>query len=660
MGTRGICLLLALTSMLSAEDFHKLPAWAQAAALEVLNKPIPDADAWVVLEQTEMAYIGGGEVRTKHLRVVKILTERGVNEAGYILRGLGGKASRINRLKGWNLRPDGELVKLDNDHVLSSGTSDATSVSTTVATLAVLPRATKGSWVAFESEETTKFPGGPLSRFQILEENPIHRFLLLAAKKEGWFSELKQVSLQLEAFHFKPWLKDAEIQSGPSLQILDLPALPKDEGAQPPSEDVLPEVMVRFEDPELKDVPPTKSWDVFARYFHDSYKTRYSGKSEIGLLEKDPEMGLLAIHRWMTRGLIYRQVYLSPERGWTPERAAETIRKRYGDCKDLASCFVSEARAMGLKAYPVLCKIQEGTAHSSDCVSVASFNHVIAAVQLEKSLGLPAEIETPKGRFLLVDLTSRSTPLGLLPSGHRNREVLICQEAGGLWVHIPISAVQQPTCNVRLDGRVDGPGRLEATLRFQEQGDALGLRSTYLGQGAQGLREFLLRNYLDLPLTGALDLVQVGDPLEIEKPFEVQLRLNHPDGFHLQGQEGILVSWGLPGTPGPIQKPGRPRQFPILIEDISRCDYEATLHLPWPVTPVVTAKKIDTPVRMIDWSAAEAREGAGSVVHLTFREQKHDAYFDYPDREHGLGVWKNDRLQVRELYREGFAFKLLK
>lgn len=651
-------LFLGLAMVAQAQDLRKLPDWAQAAAAEVAGKPLPEADAWIVLDRTEMAYTGDGEIRTRKFRLAKIISERGLNEASYWLRGLGGKTSKVKKLKGWNLRPDGELVKLSDDWVATLGASSALNISTDQVTIAFLPRATKGSWVAFESQEVFNYPMGPFDVFGAMEVRPIHRWELSLAKQEGWFTDLKQVMVHLDIRHFQPWVKGVELESGKSLKILDLPGFPEDESAHPAVLDVLPSVLVRFEDPKLKEIPSIQSWDLMAQHFQDRYAERFSAKSEMGISDKDPLKVVQAIQKWMTRELTYRQVYLSPERGWIPEFVSETLRKRYGDCKDLASCFISEARIAGLKSYPVLARIVEGHAAASDPVSFLSFNHVIAAVKLEQTLGFPAEIDTPKGRFLLVDPTDRFAPAGTLHAGHRGREVLICTETGGIWVRIPQAAVMTPLTKVTLDGDVLPTGHLDATMTLEEVADGAGLRQACIGRGPQKMREYLLESFLDLPPTGTLEVLKVGDAFDVDHPFVVSFKFSHPDGFHLQGGEGVLATLGLPAVPNPIQKAGKPRQYPVQWNGVGKLDYRARIRLPWRANPVLPALSAQTPFRSVEWTAKAVVADGKSTLELTFHQQRKDAFFDFIDREKGLLEWKKDRNQIKTLLNDGLAFKL--
>ena len=52
-----------------------------------------------MLDRTEFAYMGNGEIRRRHFRLVQVLGEKGIGEGVYSLHGLGGNSSRIKKLK---------------------------------------------------------------------------------------------------------------------------------------------------------------------------------------------------------------------------------------------------------------------------------------------------------------------------------------------------------------------------------------------------------------------------------------------------------------------------------------------------------------------------------------------------------------------------------
>lgn len=656
---RAVFLLLLASLRGLAQDASLLPAWAaphaQAASAEAEPK---NADAWVLLDRTEIAYAGEGEVRVRHLRLVKVLTERGLQAGTFVLSGLGGQASNVRRLKGWNVRPGGDLDRLEQDSVVTLDADSSDQLSTRTLTAAVVPRVVKGSLVAFESLQVFKHPMGPVEEAYPLEQHPVRRWELQVAKKDGWFTNLRQVDIRMETRHFEPWISKVKAVAGESIQLDDLPALPKGETAQPHLRNVLPRVVIRFLDPSHAAAPVCDSWDSLAKWIRQAYASKAYADRLPGSEGKAGLAALEAAHRWMVRDLTYRQVYLTPERGWVPEAAAEVLRKRYGDCKDLTTCFLAQAKEAGMASFPALARIGEGRVEPDEPVSPFCFNHVIAAIRLDQSLGLGAEVQTPKGRYLLVDLTSRTTPLGFLSPAHLGGRVLICTEAGGVWAEIPVAAIQKPEVVVRMDASADPNGTLTGQLSIRETGDA-GLRSVKLYGGDAGLRAHLLQNVLDLPPTGRLDLLPSGDPLDFDKPFEVAMTFTHPSGLKLVGKEATLIRWGLPGIPVLLQRAGAPRRFPVDVEAIGTLDYQATIQTPWNLRPELGAFDLASPLRTVTWKAEARAQGERTTLHLAFHQVRAPFRAGFDQLDQGVSAWKQDRAGIKRVLEDGLVFARL-
>lgn len=653
---RSALFVTLCTLSLLAQDVRKLPDWAGRAVMAAFAETPPaEADAWVLLDRAEVAYAGEGEIRIRHLRVVRILDDRGLTEGTYFLAGLGGKASTVKRLKGWNLRPDGELQQLDLDSAVTFDADAEGEISTRVATGARLARVVKGSLVAFESLESLRHPMGPTVVTGIMQKHPVRRWELEAATSGGWFTNLKGVAIRLDARHLEPWIKASGSVSGGSVRVEHVPAIPKQEDAAPQPRNALPTVTVRFQDPDFQGGPSTETWDSMATWVDQQYQRRFLPSGQAFGGRGVPE-GLRAIHQWMARELTYKQVYLSPERGWLPDPGPEVVRHRYGDCKDLASYLLGEAKGLGLEVHPVMALIGHGRLEEDEVPSFTAFDHVIGAIRLKESLGMPAEVETSRGRFLLVDPTSRFTPLGQLPAYLRDQRVMICTAGGAAWVRVPVSAVQAPHSRVLLEGEMDAARKGTATLRIQETADQLGLRSAAFEGGREELRRRLVA-FLGLLPSGSLDLSSSSDPLDLSGPFTVSAQVVQPDILRLEGRDEVLVAWGLPPVPRIIQKAGQARRFPVEDQGQGRLELKAIYRLPFFVKPLLPAMETDTPFRTLRWAVLTEKEGASGLVTLTCTQERRPVRFDFADRNAGLIEWKRDRGQVFRLHNEGLAFR---
>lgn len=650
--------LLLAAALLPAQDVTRLPDWAAQAARAAAGEAAPaEADAWVLLDRTEIAYTGDGEIRQQRFRLVKVLGERGIRQGVFMLHGLGGKGNKVKRLKGWNLRPDGELVKLDSDHVVTMNDASDAEFSTDTLTGAVLDRVVKGSYIAFESLEAIQSPLGPVAATRLLESVPVRRWELDVAKKEGWFTNLQSVEVRIDRRHFLPWIPVVEPLGGTGLRVSNLPVLPVDEGGYPHLSNVLPSVRVRFLDPAQPTARMWGQWDEVAKWTAGHYRTATASTGGADLKGRKGIEGLRGLWSWMMESLTYKQVYLTNDRGWVPEQAPEVGRKRYGDCKDLTAFFLSEAGSLGFVGFPVLARINEGEIEAQD-EPFPVFNHVIAALRLDTSLGLPAEVETPRGRFLLVDPTDAFTPLGWLGSGHRGRRVMVCLAEGAQWVSIPDPAILRDRLNVKLEGEVRGTA-LRATLVLQETGSYWGLRALAHRGGAKAVRESLMGTRFDLPATATIDVTRLGNPLATDLPFEVEVKLTHPDGFHRNDGEWNVAAWGIPYPMALIQKVGAPRCYPVSSQASGELHYQAVLKVPAKVKPVMAEQKGDTPFRAYEWKAGAEPGAGGTTLRLSLDHRYKPVLFGFDQKEKGLQAWKQDRNAVKALREDGLAFKAL-
>ncbi len=650
---RAVCLLaLGASNLFAGWKISKLPEWAQSYALAATTeKPPEDAEAWVLLERTEFAYMGNGEIRRRHFRLVQVLGEKGVGEAVFARHGLGGDSGRIKKLKGWNLRPDDTVTKVDRDDLVLFDSDEGSKVSTTTVSAAALEGVMKGSLVAFETQEMERLPMGAVAYAMPMESYPVRHWEVEFAKDGGWFSGVKAPKeLRVAGYHFAPWIPAPIFQAYVPIRLENIPAIPRHEAALPNGHNVLPRVEVVCVD-DAYGLPDLKDWDGFARWYIAQYRLKAKAVAIPGVAGAGMD-ALRSTSVWMSRELTYKQVYLTPERGWIPEESGEVIRKRYGDCKDLSSCLAGAAAQFGLKAYPALARISDGRIEESEGLNPYLFNHVISAVRLAKSLGFAAEVETPMGRFLLVDPTSRLTPFGWLPSEHRGGRILICTEEGAVWVRIPDTALAISTITEQLEAEVDANGRMVGLLKFKELGDAWGLRSAAL-HGTRKELEITLLNTLDLPSTAKTSLVFASDPLDLNKPFEVHLSLDVPELLHREGQDMVLRNICLPRAPEPIQKLGSPRQFPVHLGPSSPWTLEAILTFASPLAPVSPEQALESAFRKTTWKAR--REG--NKVYMTFHQERPEVDFPFSQREEGVKQQRKDRSAIKRFVDDALSLK---
>jgi transglutaminase-like putative cysteine protease/tetratricopeptide (TPR) repeat protein len=97
-----------------------------------------------------------------------------------------------------------------------------------------------------------------------------------------------------------------------------------------------------------------------------------------------------------------------------PEYPAETLRRRFGDCKDKSTLLVAALRASGINAYLALLSSGDDQDVSEDLPGLGMFDHAIVYV--------------PGAQDLWIDATAEYTRVGTLPSADTDRLALVIRE----------------------------------------------------------------------------------------------------------------------------------------------------------------------------------------------------------------------------------------
>lgn len=117
----------------------------------------------------------------------------------------------------------------------------------------------------------------------------------------------------------------------------------------------------------------------------------------------EPMAKVQRLHSFVSREVRYLGLEHG-EKGFIPERAATTLQRRYGDCKDKSALFIALAKSAGLEVFPVLSSTTRKNPDRLLGPSIAYFDHMIACVNIEP------------GQTRCIDLTDDSTATDEVPA----------------------------------------------------------------------------------------------------------------------------------------------------------------------------------------------------------------------------------------------------
>jgi tetratricopeptide (TPR) repeat protein len=193
-----------------------------------------------------------------------------------------------------------------------------------------------------------------------------------------------------------------------------------------------------------------------------------------------------------------------------PHDPAETLAKKYGDCKDKATLLVAMLRAAGIPAYVALLNPESRIDVPADLPGMGMFNHAIVYV--------------PGKNPIWIDATDRYAQLGQLPMGDQGRLALITSGATTALVKTPEASSHE---NGLIETRVftltdNGPANVAETTQPKGILES-GYRFYYADKPdkdtREGLRGYIKSEYLCDDLTK----VDRTDPADLSRPFQLTI-----------------------------------------------------------------------------------------------------------------------------------------
>jgi len=194
----------------------------------------------------------------------------------------------------------------------------------------------------------------------------------------------------------------------------------------------------------------------------------------------------------------------------TPRSPGETLKTKYGDCKDKATLLVAMLRAAGIPSYIALLNVGEHQDIAPDLPGMGSFDHAIVFV--------------PGSPDLWIDATDEYARLGELPSGDQGRLALIVRPESNAPTPTPVTSSQD---NLLIEKREfylseNGPARV---VEISEPHGSLesAYRSRYADPADKDARKDLTDYVQSQYLADKLDHVDTSDPNDISKHFTLSL-----------------------------------------------------------------------------------------------------------------------------------------
>ncbi|MFL6289882.1 MAG: DUF3857 domain-containing protein [Thermoanaerobaculia bacterium] len=282
------------------------------------------------------------------------------------------------------------------------------------------------------------------------------------------------------------------------------------------------EIGMPFDPPFLSYVgfSTAPSWSAVAQRYSEIVEEAIRGAEESAALRtflraadvpaKTPRETLDRLLARMGAEVRYTGVELG-EGSIIPRPPAETLRRKFGDCKDKAVLLTALLRKLQIPAHVALLMAGENYPDVEETLpGMGAFNHAIVVVSGEPEIW--------------IDPTDRYARAGELPSGDQGRLALIASPGTQALVRTPeATAADNHEVETREILLADlGKARVVETTEIRGAAER-DLRASYAAQDAKSLRESLAGYVSSVYMTDKLGKFDHSDPVDLSGPFRLRL-----------------------------------------------------------------------------------------------------------------------------------------
>ena len=417
----------------------------------------PNADAIILLNQFSHEVTPGGRSRYTSHQVVKILTERGVQNYDDIAIPHTPTAQHITVNVARTITPDGSVVEPPEEafnDVTPPGLLSYNLYSDSMWRVISMPALKPGVCIEYQVTledvgaesvgSTSWFWGG----FSFQSTDPILQSAYALRMPKGRNFKWKGIHCELN-----PQVLHEEETSTYLWAYGETPAL-KAEYNMPTTNDIVPRLSYSS----------VESWDAVYNWYRDIAKDRYTVDQAIEEAVEELTANLLtaddkirAIYHFVASQIRYVGIELG-QGAFQPTPADQVLSVRYGDCKDKTTLMISMLDLVGIEAFPVMLNPAPYQRIDLELPSLGQFSHLIAAVPRED------------GDYIWLDPTADTCGYEDLPARNRGRKGFVIRNDRGEFVDIPVSTPESNRLIVDTEITLTEDGAVQGTMQIDTLG----------------------------------------------------------------------------------------------------------------------------------------------------------------------------------------------
>ena len=216
-----------------------------------------------------------------------------------------------------------------------------------------------------------------------------------------------------------------------------------------------------------------------------------------------------AIVQYLSREIRYTGVEFG-DAALIPHSPVETLKHKYGDCKDKATLAVAMLRAAGIPANVALLNVGQRQQVQADLPGMGHFDHAI--------------VHVPGSPELWIDVTDQHARLGQVPLGDQGRLALVASPDSTGLVRVPESSAQDNQLVEKREFLLASYGPAKVNEITEPRGAFESEYRSWYAEGdskevKKGLTDYVESQYLAKKLDG----VERSDPADLASQFQLTL-----------------------------------------------------------------------------------------------------------------------------------------
>ncbi|HZS06087.1 MAG TPA: DUF3857 domain-containing transglutaminase family protein [Blastocatellia bacterium] len=454
---------VAAVPALAGDDWKPIDPAHLAMKAPVVEK---DADAeaifWEVRISVEDA---GSEYRTTffHYVRIKVFTERGKEKQSTIELPYLDKW-RISDVVGRTIKPDGSIVELKKDQVFDRTAIKFGGRKVKVKSFA-MPGVEPGAIIEYRWREAR--PTSYYTELQFQREVPVQ-----SVKYYIKTLSIPNLGLKAMPFHCQPSPLYKEKDGYQSTGMVNVPAF-REEPRMPPEDEVRMWMLLYYSKAEKYE--PEKFWREYGKKQYDEYKSAMKVNDDVRKAAAEAVGDATTPEQKLERILFYCRTKIkniqSDASGLTEadikkmkenRSPSDTLKRGYGDLKNIDMLFAAMAAASGLEARPVRLGDRGSSFFDRSFPDEYFMRYSVIAVKVGSD-------------WKFFDPSSTYTPYGMLRWGQEGIPALVTDSKEPAFVDTPLSpperSVEKTIGKFKLseDGTLEGDAQIELTGHLGER-----------------------------------------------------------------------------------------------------------------------------------------------------------------------------------------------